>query len=231
MGQDSTATHTASVFALEHYPALRLLFRVRSWVVPLASSGVRAWDIERTLSRESRAQAILQRGGSTYVLAGPDAALLEARDRGAAYGERMILIGGTAAALLLGFAMVAAIGLRRGIAAERHRLLRRGSSRTQVWIALFTEVGAITVAGWIVGVVVGGLVIGVLAAMLDLQRRALSATLCSSCEPSVRCCSRGCLPPPSSSAWSRPKAIRRTASGFGSSTSRRSVWPWPSPSG
>jgi hypothetical protein len=156
-----------SVSALEHYPALRLLFRVRSWVVPLASSGVRAWDIERTLSRESRAQAILQRGGSTYVLAGPDAALLEARDRGAVYGERMILIGGTAAALLLGFAMVAAIGLRRGIAAERHRLLRRGSSRTQVWIALFTEVGAITVAGWIVGVVVGGLVIGVLAAMLD----------------------------------------------------------------
>jgi len=102
------------------------------------------------------------------VLVGPDPAFLEARSRGEAYGERMILVGGSAAALLLGFAMVAAIGLRRGLAAERRRLLRRGATRAQVWIALFAEVGAITAAGWLVGIVVGALAIAGLAAGLDV---------------------------------------------------------------
>lgn len=80
----------------------------------------------------------------------------------------MVLVGGSAAALLLGFAMVAAIGLRRGLAAERRRLLRRGATKAQVWIALFAEVGAITVAGWLAGIVVGAVAIASLASVLDL---------------------------------------------------------------
>ncbi|MGH3136222.1 MAG: FtsX-like permease family protein [Gaiellaceae bacterium] len=157
-----------STAALERLPALQLFFRVRGWVVPLESSAVHAWDIGRTLQKESVAQGTLQQSGAGYVLVGPDAAFLEARSRGAAYGERMVLVGGSAAALLLGFAMVAAIGLRRGLAAERRRLLRRGATRTQVWIALLAEVGAITAAGWLVGIVVGALAIAVLAAGLDV---------------------------------------------------------------
>ncbi len=157
-----------STSALERLPSLELFFRVRAWVVPLEPSSVHAWDIGRTLERESLAQGVLQESGAGYVLVGPDAALLEAQARGSTYAERMVLVGGSAAALLLGFAMVAAIGLRRGLAAERRRLLRRGATRAQVWIALFAEVGAVTAVGWFVGIVVGALAIAALATGLDV---------------------------------------------------------------
>ena len=67
------------------------------------------------LARESRAQAVLGRYGDLYALSGPDSALLDARAKGRVAAERMVLIGGEVSALMLGFALVCAIGLRRGL--------------------------------------------------------------------------------------------------------------------
>src|SRR2546423_14760066 len=67
----------------------------------------------------------------------------------------MVLIGGEVSTLLLGFALVCAIGLRRGLAAERRRLLGRGAGRPQLWLAVGAEVSAMSVAGGLVGVAAG----------------------------------------------------------------------------
>ena len=47
----------------------------------------------------------------------------------------MLLVGGEGSALLLGFALVAAMGLRRRLANEGRRLLQRGARRSQVWLS------------------------------------------------------------------------------------------------
>ena len=51
-----------------------------------------------------------------YQLSGPDQALVDARSQGRVAAQRMLLVGGEGSALLLGFALVAAMGLRRGLA-------------------------------------------------------------------------------------------------------------------
>jgi hypothetical protein len=152
-----------SAAALDRLRSLELLFRLTGWVVPAGSSSVHDWQIEGLLRRESRAQGVLADSDPAFVLSGPDAALLEAKARRDAYGARMALIGGSVAVGLFGFALVAAAGLRRGIAGERRRLAQRGATRAQQLVAALTEVSVITALGWIVGIVVGAVAIGAVA--------------------------------------------------------------------
>jgi hypothetical protein len=171
----STVLLAPNAPVLERLPALQLLFRVRSWVAPLASSAVHAWDIDSVLRRETIAQGVLDRADPSFALTGPDSALRDASERGGPYAQRMILVGGVAAALLLGFVMLGAIGLRRGIASERRRLFQRGATRSQTWIALFTEVGGITLAGWLVGVLLGVVAVALMAALVGVPAGAAVA--------------------------------------------------------
>src|SRR5581483_5837673 len=66
-------------------------------------------------------------------------------------------------ALLLGFAVVAAIGLRRGLAGERRRLLVRGARRWQVALLSGAEVGAMTLAGAVAGLLAGAAAVAAIA--------------------------------------------------------------------
>jgi hypothetical protein len=157
----------------ERLPALQLLQRVRSWIAPIDPSAIHTWQIDSLIDRESRAQTALAETDPSFTLSSPDTALLDARDRGRISAQRMILIGGWASALLLGFAMVAAVGLRRSLANERRRLLQRGATRAQLWLTSFVEIGAVTLGGWIVGIVVGVLVVAILARSLGLPAAAV----------------------------------------------------------
>jgi hypothetical protein len=150
--------------AIERSASLELFSRLRSWVVPLDASDLHQWQIDDLLTAESRAQTILEQADPAFTLAGPDAALLEARARGDTYAARTSLIGGSAGVALLGFAVLAAAGLRRGLAAERRRLVQRGATRGQVLAALLTEVGAIAALGWLLGVAAGTAVVAAIAA-------------------------------------------------------------------
>jgi hypothetical protein len=151
----STILLAPSGRALERLPTLELFYRLASWVVPLDRADVHEWQIADVLRRESRAHAILERADPAFNLVGPDSALLEAGVRGHAYARRMVLIGGSVGVALFGFAIIAAAGLRRGIAAERRRLSQRGATAGQLALALLAEVGTIAVAGAIVGVAAG----------------------------------------------------------------------------
>jgi FtsX-like permease family len=169
----STLLLAPSAAVLERLPAVELLLRLASWIVPLEGADVHAWQIEDLLRRESRAQAILDAADPTFVLAGPDSALLDAKTRGDAYGERMALIGGSVAVALFGFALVAAAGLRRGIGGERRRLAQRGATRGQIFVATLTEVGVIAGLGWLLGIVAGAVAIGAVAAAKGLPASAI----------------------------------------------------------
>ncbi|HMJ00207.1 MAG TPA: FtsX-like permease family protein [Gaiellaceae bacterium] len=150
--------------AFDGIPTLASFYRVYSWIAPIAPSGVHVWQIDDVLARESRAQTVLAQAGGQYKLGGPDAALLAARTTTRVAGQRLNLIGGQISALLLGFALVAAVGLRRGLAAERRRLVQRGANAAQSLLAVGTEIGATTLSGGIVGAL-GGLAAVVIVAL------------------------------------------------------------------
>ena len=150
-----------SATEFEHLPAFDGIFRTYTWISPVDPARLQIWQIGGVLARESAVQALLAREGDTFELTAPDAALLDARSQGHVASKRMVLVGGEISALLLGFALVAAIGMRRGVWNEARRLAQRGARRTQVWLAVSSEVGTLALAGVLLGLVVG--VIAVLA--------------------------------------------------------------------
>jgi FtsX-like permease family len=149
--------------SFERLPTFADLFRTYSWIAPLDPSHLHIWQVAGILARESGVQGVLERDGDTYQLTGPDAALLAARQDGHVASERMVIVGGEISALLLGFALVAAIGLRRGVWNESRRLSQRGARRTQIWLAVATEIGTMALAGAVIGIVAGTLAVVVVS--------------------------------------------------------------------
>jgi ABC-type antimicrobial peptide transport system permease subunit len=152
-----------SVPSIDRLPALQPFYRVYSWLSPLRASSLKTWDVGRTLAAESRGQAALYAADSAFRLSSPDDELLSATHRGTIAARRLVLVGGETSALLLGFAIIAAIGLRRGLGSERRRLLARGARRWQSWLALAAEIGAMTLAGAVVGIGAGAAVVAAIA--------------------------------------------------------------------
>jgi hypothetical protein len=152
-----------SIATLQRLHALNLFYRVYSWLTPLRANRLRTWDVDRLLAAESQAQQTLESADPAFRLSGPDSALLDASRRGRISVRRLSLIGGETSALLLGFAAIAAIGLRRGIGSERRRLWARGARRWQIWFALGGEIGAMTLAGALLGLAIGVVVAAAIA--------------------------------------------------------------------
>ncbi len=147
-------------------PAFDGIFRTYGWIAPVDPNRLHVWDISRVLERETRAQGDLARAGDVFRLSGPDQALLDARASGRASAQRLALVGGEGSALLLGFAIVVAVGMRRGLANERRRLRQRGASGRQTFLAAAGEIGTLTLIGTLLGVCLG------VAAVALLARRA-----------------------------------------------------------
>jgi hypothetical protein len=80
----------------------------------------------------------------------------------------MVLIGGEVSALLLGFGLVVAMGLRRGATNERRRLLQRGARKTQVELVLAAEVAAMTLLGGVLGLAAGAAAVAVVSGTAGL---------------------------------------------------------------
>jgi len=157
----------SNVDALLRLAPLAPFYRIYSWVSPLRVGRLRTWQIGRVLTDESRAQTAIG-ADAAMRLSGPDAALVDAQHRGKVAAERLVLVGGELSALLLGFALIAAIGLRRGLAAERRRLLTRGARRWQVALATASEIGAVTLGGALLGIGAGAAAISAIASTTGL---------------------------------------------------------------
>jgi len=162
-----------SVDALQRLDALTPFYRIYSWLSSLPTNRVRTWDIGRILAAGSRAQAVLDAADPAFRLSGPDDALLDAEHRGEIAAHRLLLVGGETSALLLGFAIISAIGLRRGLGSERRRLLARGARRWQVSVFLGAEIGVMTLAGALAGIAAGTAVVSKVAATAGLPVAAI----------------------------------------------------------
>jgi hypothetical protein len=156
-----------SVESLQGLAALRPFYRVYSWVSPLRLDRLHTWDVPRVFADESRAQSRIG-ADPAMRLSGPDAALADATSRGRVAADRLVLVGGELSALLLGFALIAAIGLRRGLAAERRRLLTRGARRWQGALASTAEIGAVTLGGAVLGIAAGAAITAAVASAAGL---------------------------------------------------------------
>ena len=148
--------------ALTRAPALANTYRSYAWVWPLAAGRPRLWEIDDLVGESERARAALSAGSIGYSVQAPVEELRATEEGATAAGRRLLLVGGEAAALLFAFAVLAARGMRRDLEAARRRLTWYGARRwhlrllTVVESALVAVVGA--VGGWLVGVLVGGLV-------------------------------------------------------------------------
>jgi hypothetical protein len=179
-GQRPTILLASGAAAFDRLPAFDGIYRAYSWLAPIDPHGIQSWAIPGLLARESQEQTHLSTISDLYELSGPDAALLDAQSRGRSTSARMVLIGGELSALLLGFALVAAIGLRRGLANEQRRLAQRGARRPQLALALAGEISAMTLAGLVLGLIGGVVVVALVAGGLDLPAGGvLSQTLWS----------------------------------------------------
>ena len=107
---------------LSALPNLQALYRTYAWSVPLQARGVHPWEIDSFESRATQAQSTLRARSLFLDLSAPVAQLAAARETGQIAGRRLLLVGGQVAALLLAFAVLAAVGMRRDVEASGQRL-------------------------------------------------------------------------------------------------------------
>ena len=221
-GDNPTLLLAAGARTFDSLPAFDGLYRIYSWIVPLDPRRLHIWEIGRVLDRETRAQTELA-ARATSISSAARMRRSSTRARRVALQHSACCSSGVRKRLLLGFALVAAMGLRRGLANEGRRLLQRGARRSQVWLSATAEIAATTVAGSLAGAACGVGVVAVVARSAGLPAGAVLA------HSVVTALGLGVVAPPGSPRrrpcsparlLARPKGV---LGAFGCSTSRPQV--------
>jgi len=142
-------------------PDAPLIARTYGWLLPVAPGSLHDWELASLGKRLDRAQARLERATDIFGVSAPTDTLAAVRATGRVAGERLLILGGDAAVLLLGFAVLASSRLRRDHRAVRRRLTWNGARRWQILLVAATEVAGITLVsslvGWAAGAGAGAL--------------------------------------------------------------------------
>ena len=136
-------------------PSLASRYRTSGWVLPLEARSVRAWETRALEERVVQARVGLTEVHGDFEIEAPVEAIAAAGETAHAAGQRLLVIGGQAAALLVAFALLAAAALRRDVEASRRRLTWFGARRSQLELGTAAEVGAVALAGTAVGWALG----------------------------------------------------------------------------
>jgi hypothetical protein len=151
----------AAAFTRVPLPDAPLVARTYGWVVPVAPRDVHDWQLARLDARLDHAQSQLERRSDIFTVAAPTDTIDAIRATSRVASQRLLVLGGDAAVLLLGFAILASTRLRRDHRAVRRRLTWAGARRTQLLLLASTEALAITAvataAGWLAGSAGGAL--------------------------------------------------------------------------
>jgi hypothetical protein len=137
-------------------PDVDLIARTYGWVLPVAPGSVHDWEIPGLAHRVDVAGSRLAAVDPVFSVAAPLDALAGVHARAGVAGERLLLIGGDVAILLLAFAVLAAARRRRDTEDARRRLTWAGARRSQ--LVTFTATESVVVAfvaacvGWAVGI-------------------------------------------------------------------------------
>ena len=138
-----------------------IVARTYGWIVPVAPNRVHDWQLASLATRIDQAQADLERRSDIFSIAGPTDAIASIRATSRVAAQRLLILGGDAAVLLLGFAVLASARLRRDQRAVRERMTWSGATRTQILLVAGTEslvvTAAASIAGWLVGTAGGAL--------------------------------------------------------------------------
>jgi hypothetical protein len=146
---------TWDVAGLESLPGLSGVYRAHSWLAPLATTGLRGWQLGGAEARLARAQARLLLNGSQFSLSAPFIALDEARAQASAAPQRLQLAGGGAVAALALFIVLAGGGLRRDQQAELDRLRNAGARTGHCVLFVAVEAGWLCAVALSVGAAAG----------------------------------------------------------------------------
>ena len=138
-----------------------LIARSYGWIVPVAPGSIHDWELPALGKRLDRAQSRLEQASDLFGVSAPTDTIAAVRATSRVAGERLLILGGDASALLLGFAVLASTRLRRDQRAVRRRLTWFGANRSQILLVAATEVAGITlvssVLGWAAGTGAGAL--------------------------------------------------------------------------
>lgn len=138
--------------ALEALTGLDGVARIHSWMAQLPVSGLRAWQLDATAARVSRAVTAAEREDDGLTVTAPVDQLRSAAARAALAPGRVAVAGGVAATGLVALVLLAALGLRQSLGAEIGRLRRRGASRGQRGAVAFGECALPTAIGVAAGI-------------------------------------------------------------------------------
>ena len=152
--------------AMGHLASLTLFARTLGYVVPLDLDHVTRLGVPAYVDRSADVnQELLGVDLGLGVLA-PDETLLAEQERAHRSAQRFALLGGSTAVLLLGFVVVAAVGLRRGHRRLLQVLERRGAgTRTTTGVTVVAAALALVPAA-LLGALAGAV------AVVSLARRA-----------------------------------------------------------
>ncbi len=145
------------VEGLSRTPLLTTFYRAYAWLLPLRPGEVHPWSIGAYAQQLDDLNAELGARSSSFQVTGPVQALASAVSSAQVAGQRLLLLGGEAGALLLAFTVLAASALRRQVEGARRRLLWAGARRWQVELSTFAESGGVAVVGTALGFLLGGL--------------------------------------------------------------------------
>jgi hypothetical protein len=139
-------------------------YRSYAWTLPLAPDRLHPWSLDTFTRDVTQTGAQLAAQTLAYEVTAPTTQLREADQDGRVSARRLLLIGGQGAALLLAFAVLAAVGLQRDAEAEWRRLTWYGARRWQLALVSTAEILVVAlvgaVLGWFVGAGIGALVAG-----------------------------------------------------------------------
>lgn len=142
-------------------PDAPLIARTYGWIVPVAPRSIHDWQLASLGTRLDRAQAALERRSDIFGVTAPTDTIQSIRATSRVAAERLLVLGGGAAVLLLGFAVLASARLRRDHGEVRQRLVWSGARRSQILLVAATEVAGLTlaasIAGWAAGTGAGAL--------------------------------------------------------------------------
>jgi hypothetical protein len=142
-------------------PDAALVARTYGWIAPLAPRRIHDWQLGALDTRLARAEAELERSSDVFTVAAPTGTTEAIRATSRVAGRRLLVLGGDAAVLLLGFALLASTRLRRDHADVQRRLTWAGARRAQILLVALTEVFVVTAlgsaAGWAAGTGAGAL--------------------------------------------------------------------------
>jgi hypothetical protein len=149
--------------------------RSYGWVAPLDLALVRALGVSGYVDRSAAVANHLQSQRLSFALTSPDQLLRSEDARATLSARRFALLSGAATALLLGFAVVAAVGLRRDQLAVQSLLRRRGARQRTVRALALVEAAVPVVVGTALGLAAGVVAAAWLAANAGLSARAVAA--------------------------------------------------------